>query len=68
MEEERGRGEKYKEMRRRYKEHCEEKKKRERERWEREIEEIRSEKDVWKVVNKGRRKRKKVREGIEMGE
>lgn len=63
-----GKGEKYKEMRKRYREHCKEKRQGERERWERELERVKSERDVWKVVNKGRRRRKKVKEGIEMKE
>jgi len=63
-----GKGEKYKELRKRYREHCKVKKQRERERWERELEGVRSEGDVWKVVNKGRKRRKRVKEGIEMKE
>jgi len=35
---------------------------------ERELEGVRSEGDVWKVVNKGRKRRKRVKEGIEMKE
>ncbi|XP_032674656.1 golgin subfamily A member 6-like protein 22 [Odontomachus brunneus] len=63
-----GEGVNYKEMRNRYREHCNEKRRKERDKWERELEEVRSEADVWKVVNKGRKKRKRIREGIEMRE
>jgi len=55
-------------IRERYREHCKVKKQRERERWERKLEGVRSEGDVWKVVNKGRKRRKRVKEGIEMKE
>jgi len=54
--------------RKEYRELCERKKKEKNERWEREIEEIRSEEMVWKVVNKERKRRKRINEGIEMGE
>ncbi|XP_078050783.1 macrophage colony-stimulating factor 1 receptor-like [Augochlora pura] len=63
-----GGGEKFREMRKRYRELCKEKKKKERERWEGELKGVRSERDVWKIVNKERRRRKRVREGIEMRE
>ncbi|KAL6262984.1 hypothetical protein P5V15_005775 [Pogonomyrmex californicus] len=62
----RGGDEKYKEIKKRYRELCKEKRRREKDRWEREIEGVKSERDVWKVVNKERRKRKRVREGIEI--
>lgn len=55
-------------MRKRYREHCKEKKRRERDRWERKLEGVRTEEDVLRVENKKRRKRKRDREGIEMSE
>ena len=45
---------------------CEEKRRRERERWENEVEGIRTEEQVWKVVNRERRRRRRVEEGIRM--
>lgn len=47
---------------------CEEKKRREVERWEAEVKEIRTEEQVWKVVNRERKRRKRLNEGISMQE
>jgi len=47
---------------------CERKRKEKNERWEREVEGIKSEEMVWKVVNKERKRRKKLNEGIGMEE
>lgn len=47
---------------------CEEKKKKEMERWVEEMKEVKSEKQVWKVVNRERKKKRGVNEDIEMGE
>lgn len=47
---------------------CEEKKKKEMERWVEEMKEVNSEKQVWKVVNRKRKKKRGVNEDIEMGE
>lgn len=44
---------------------CERKKREENDRWEKEAEQVRSERDVWAIVNRGRRKRKRVNENIE---
>jgi len=62
------RGTRYKKERKEYRELCERKRKEENERWEKEIEEIRSEEMIWKVVNKERKRRTRINEGIEMGE
>lgn len=55
-------------MKREYRKLCEEKRKKERERWEKEIEGVKTESQVWRVVNRERRKRGGVNEGIEMKE
>lgn len=44
---------------------CERKKREENDRWQKEAEQVRSERDVWEIVNRGRRKRKRVNENIE---
>ncbi|XP_070521639.1 arginine and glutamate-rich protein 1-like [Cardiocondyla obscurior] len=51
-----------------YKRLCEEKKLQERVRWEKGIEKIRTEEKVWKIVNKGRKKRKEIEEKIKIKE
>ncbi|XP_043271213.1 golgin subfamily A member 6-like protein 1 [Venturia canescens] len=56
--------ERYRQEKRKFRRMCEEKKKKERERWEREIEGIRTEGQVWEVVNRGRKKRKGVNKKI----
>lgn len=45
---------------------CEEKKRRERKRWKREIERAKTERQAWKVVNKERKRRKRVNENIKL--
>lgn len=55
----------YREKRREYRELCERKKREENDRWEKEAEQVRNERDVWAIVNRGRRKRKRVNENIE---
>ena len=47
---------------------CEGKKRKEMEKWEKEVEEVRTEGQVWKIVNRDRRRRKRVEEGIKMEE
>lgn len=61
-------GESYRKERRRYKKLCDGKKKRKREEWEREVESARTERQVWKIVNRERKNRGRVNESIEMGE
>ena len=63
-----GDGREYKEKKREYARLCEEKRKKEVERWVREVEGVRTEGQVWKVVNRGRKRRGRVNEGIAMGE
>lgn len=46
-------------MRKEYKRMCDEKKKRENKRWKREIEKVKTKRQVWEVVGRRRRKRKK---------
>lgn len=58
----------YREEKRKFKELCEEKKRKGRERWEREVERTRTEGQVWSVVNRGRKRRRKIKESFEMGE
>ncbi|XP_077280504.1 uncharacterized protein LOC143907534 [Temnothorax americanus] len=63
-----GEGDSYREEKQRYKKLCERKKKREVEKWEEEVKEVRTEGQVWKVVNRERKKRRRVNEGISMQE
>lgn len=56
----------YREKKRKYRELCERKKKEGNDRWEREAEQMRRERDVWKIVNRDRRRRKRVIEAIEL--
>jgi len=58
----------YQRERREYREICEEKKKEENLRWEREVEGVRREGQVWGIVNKERKKWKGINEGIKMEE
>lgn len=60
-----GNSEEYREKKLRYKRMCEEKKKKEIERCKTEIKEARSEAQVWKILNKERKRRKKISEEIE---
>ena len=61
-----GDGGEYRESKRKYGRMCEEKRKEELERWEKELEGVRTEGQVWKVVNRERKRRKRVNEGIKM--
>ncbi|XP_024867350.1 uncharacterized protein LOC112451550, partial [Temnothorax curvispinosus] len=63
-----GEGDSYREEKQRYKKLCEGKKRREMEKWEAEVKQIRTEGQVWKVVNKERKRRRRVNEGISMQE
>jgi hypothetical protein len=56
------------EAKRRYRERCREKKKQKREREEKEIKEIRTEKEVWKYINRERKKKEPVSEKITIQE
>jgi len=55
---------KYQEKRREYRELCEEKKRKKNERWEKEVEGVRTENQVWGIINKERNKWKGISEGI----
>ncbi|XP_067214151.1 uncharacterized protein [Linepithema humile] len=61
-----GEGERYKREKREYGKLCERKKEEENRRWERRAEEARRESEVWEIVNRERRRRKRVNEGIGM--
>lgn len=63
-----GSGDRYRKEKKVYKELCEEKKERARRGWEREVLKVKTEVQVWKIVNNERRGRKWVNEGIEMKE
>lgn len=63
-----GDGEEYRKEKREYKELCERKKKVENDRWERRAEEAKKESEVWEIINKERKWRRRVGEGIEMVE
>ncbi|KAL6419614.1 hypothetical protein ACFW04_013702 [Cataglyphis niger] len=63
-----GDGKCYREAKGKYKKLIERKKKEEKERWEREVREIKTEGQVWELVNRGRRRRRKVNEDISMEE
>jgi hypothetical protein len=56
------------EVKRRYRERCREKKKQKREREEKEIKEIRTEREVWKYINRERKKKEPVSEEITIQE
>ncbi|KAL6416732.1 hypothetical protein ACFW04_013190 [Cataglyphis niger] len=58
----------YREAKGKYKKLIEGKKKEEKERWENEVREIKTEGQVWELVNRGRRRRRKVNEDISMEE
>ena len=60
--------EEYRERKRQYKKKCEEKRKEEAERFIKEAEEVRNEKEVWEIVNRGRKRRKRINEKIEIKE
>lgn len=63
---EEGVGKRYKEIKREYKVLCENKKKEELERWEKEVSEAKIEEQVWKVVNRERKRRRRLNERIKM--
>ncbi|XP_071576349.1 uncharacterized protein [Temnothorax nylanderi] len=62
---ERGKGSEYKEKRKGFREMCKRKKEEENRRWERKAEGARREAEVWEIVNKERKKRRGIEEGIE---
>ncbi|XP_071579341.1 uncharacterized protein [Temnothorax nylanderi] len=61
----RGEGSAYKEKRKEFREMCKRKKEEENQRWERKAEGARREAEVWEIVNKERKKRRGIEEGIE---
>jgi len=61
-------GEGYRRMKGEYKQLCEEKRKAENEKWEREAMEVRRESEVWDLVNRERKKGRRVNEEIGMEE
>lgn len=63
-----GKGEIYRRKKREYNELCRRKKEKENERWERKVIEVRREGEVWEIVNRERRRRRMVNEGIRIEE
>ena len=63
-----GDGKEYRKEKKDYKIMCEGKKRKEVERWEREIEGLKTEGQVWRVVNSERGRRRRVEEGTKMEE
>lgn len=60
-----GKGERYRKERVKYKLTCKKKRGEENERWIKKTQEARTEREVWEIVNKERRRRKGINEGIE---
>ena len=63
-----GDGKEYKERKKEYRIKCEEKKRGEVEKWEKEVVGAKTEGQVWKVVNWERKRRRRIEEGIKMEE
>ncbi|XP_070530007.1 golgin subfamily A member 6-like protein 22 [Cardiocondyla obscurior] len=63
-----GSGKEYKKSKREYKKLCDRKKEEEKRKWEKEVEQAKTEEEVWKIVNKGRKGRREVDEKIEIRE
>lgn len=61
-----GDGERYRMAKREYEKLCDRKKREENERWKKPVAEARREEDVWEVVNRQRKRRKEMNEGIEI--
>lgn len=61
-------GIRYRRERDKYKKLCEKKKRADLERWMEEIKEARTEGQMWRIVNRERKRKKRVNEGIEMEE
>lgn len=55
-------------MKLRYRKLCERKKGEKVIRWEKEVKEARTEEQIWKIINRERKNRKRVNEGIKMKE
>jgi len=68
MEERKGRQVGIPEGEREYKELCEQKKKEENEKWEKEVKRVKWESQVWGIVNRERRKWKGIKEDIKIEE
>lgn len=64
----RGQEQKYEREKREYEELCKRKKKEENESWLKMAAEVRTEEQIWEIINKERKKRKKINESIEMKE
>ena len=56
----------YKEGKREYEDLCKRKKEEENVKWEKEAEQARTEIEVWKIVNRGRKRREKVEDSIQL--
>lgn len=64
----RGGGQEYRKEKREYNKICEKKRQEENEKWEREAQEARTEGQVWRVINRERRKRRRINGEIRMEE
>lgn len=60
--------EEYRGRKKEYREICKKKKREWKEEWERKVKEVKREHEVWEIVNRERKGRKRVNEDIEMGE
>ncbi|XP_067207866.1 golgin subfamily A member 6-like protein 22 [Linepithema humile] len=61
-------GKKYKEKRKEYKKLCERKRKEENEKWGKKAREVKRESEVWEIINRERKRRVRINDGIEMEE
>lgn len=68
MERGKNKGEDYRKKKLEYKKYCEEKKEQQNKRFEKEVEKARTEEEVWKIVNRERKRWKGLNEEIEMSE
>lgn len=59
-------GQRYREAKKKYKRICEKKRREKLEGWEKEVEKARDEAHVWKIINRERKRRKGIKEEIEM--
>lgn len=61
-------GKEFRRKRKEYRELCERKKKEENEKWEKRAMVVKRERKVWELINRERKKRARINEGIEMEE
>lgn len=63
-----GSRDRYRDRKKEYRKLCEEKKRKEKENLEKEVGMVRTEGQVWKVINKERKKKKRIKDGIRIEE